>query len=48
MEFRPCMFRNQSLLDNANGLATGRTNKVRLLGEGAIPQLKGLGPIVLG
>jgi hypothetical protein len=48
MEFRPCMFHNQSLLNDSNRLATDHLNKVSLLGKSTSPQLKSLGPIVLG
>jgi len=43
---RPCVFCNQSLLDNLNGLVTDHPNKISLLGKSTCPQLKGLGPIV--
>jgi len=42
------MLGDQSLLDDADGLTTDRTNKVRLLRKGAIPQLNGLVPTVFG
>ena len=48
MEFWPCMFYDQSLLNDLNRLATDHLNQVGLLGKSPGPQLKGLGPIVFG